>query len=116
MSRVTPIFKDGDKSVEKNYRPISVLPVVSRLFDKLVYNQLYQYLNENNLLASSQSGFRALHSTITALLKCIDDWYSGLDQGKYVGAVFIDLRKAFDTVDHDILLQKRELYGIQDMS
>ena len=100
--------------MKSSYRPISVLPVVSRLFEKLVYNQLYQLLNENSLLASGQSGFRALHSTITALLKCTDDWYSGLDQEKYVGVVFVDLKKAFDTVDHDILLQKLALHGIQD--
>ena len=93
VARVTPIFKDGDKSAKNKYRPISVLPGVSKLFENFVYNQLYQYLNENSLLASSQSGFRELHSTITALLNCTDDWYSGLDQGKYVGVVFVDLKK-----------------------
>ena len=63
MAGVTPIFKHGDKSAKENYWPISVLPVVSRLFEKLVYNQLYQYLNENSLLASSQSGFGALQDS-----------------------------------------------------
>ena len=114
MARVALIFKDGDKSAKNNYPPISVLPVVSRLFGILVYNQLYQYLKENSLLASNQSGFRALHSTITALLKCTDYWYSGLYQGNYVVVVFVDLKNAFDTVDHDILLQKLVLYGMQD--
>ena len=74
VARVTPIFKEGDKSSKVNYRPNSVLPVVSRLFENLVYNQLYQYFNTNSLLSSSQSGFRAMHSTTTALLKCTDDW------------------------------------------
>ena len=94
MARVTPIFKEGEKSSKVNYRPISVLPVVSRIFEKLVYNQLYEYFNTNSLLSSSQSGFRAMHSTTTALLKCTDDWYSGLDLGKYVGVVYVDLKKA----------------------
>ena len=110
MARVTPIFKDGEKSAKNNYRPISVLPVLSRLFEKLVFNQLYQYLNENSLLSPGQFGFRALHSTTTALLEFTDDCYSCLDQGKYVGVVFVDLKKAFDTIP----LQKLELYGIQD--
>ena len=90
-ARVIPIFI-GDKNAKENYRPISVLPVVSRLFEKLVFNQLYQNLNTNDLLAPSQSGFRTLHSTATALLKCTDDWYSGLDVGKYVGVIFVDLK------------------------
>ena len=112
MARVTPIFK-GDKSSKVTYRPISVLPVVSRLFEKLVFNQLYEYFNTNSLLSSSQSGFRATHSTTTALLKCTDDWYSGLDFGKYIGVVYVDLKKAFDTVDHEILLHELARYGIQ---
>ena len=75
--KVIPIFKEGDTNAKEDYKPISVLPVVSRLFEKLVFNQLYQHLNTNDLLAPSQSGFRTLHSTATALLKCTDDWYSG---------------------------------------
>ena len=66
-ARVIPIFKEGDKNAKENYRPISVLPVVSRLFERIVYNQLYQHLNTNDLLAQKQSGFRSLHSTATLL-------------------------------------------------
>ena len=109
-ARVIPIFK-RDKSSKENYRPISVLPVVSWLFERLLYNQLYQQLHTNDLLAPSQSGFRTLYSTATALLKCTDDWYSGLDVGEYVGVMFIDLKKAFDTVDHQILIHKLAYYG-----
>ena len=92
---------------------MSVLPVVLRLYERLVFNQLYQHLSKNDLLAPSQSRFRTLHSTATALLKRTNDLYSGLDVGKYVGVIFIDLKKAFDTVDHQILIQTLAQYGIR---
>ena len=113
LARITPIFKGGDRSDKSNYRPISILPVISRLFEKLIADQLYQYMNENDMFSSNQSGFRRLHSTLTCLLKNTDDWYSGLDLGKLVGLVFIDLKKAFDTVNHDILCHKLSYYSIQ---
>ena len=76
-ARITPIFKEGDRAERSNYRPISVLPVISRLFEKLVFNQLYEYLVKNKLIHPGQSGFLKLHSTSTCLLKNTDDWYSG---------------------------------------
>ena len=112
-ARITPIFKEGDRAERSNYRPISVLPVISRLFEKLVFNQLYEYLVKNKLIHPGQSGFLKLHSTLACLLKNTDDWYSGLDTGQMVGTVFIDLKKAFDTVDHDLLCKKLEHYGVQ---
>ena len=116
IARVTPILKDGDKSAKENYRPISVLTVISRLFEKIIYNQLYKYLNSHGFLSSNQSWVRALHLTLTALLKNNDDWHSGMDLGKYVGTVFVDLKKAFHTVDHNILLQKLNYHGVQELA
>ena len=113
VARINPIFKEGDKTEKSNYRPISVLPIISKLFEKLVFNQLYHYMKENSLFTSDQSGFLRLHSTLTCLLKMSDDLYNGLDLSKLVGLAFIDLKKAFDTVDHDILCKKLELYGVQ---
>ena len=89
-----------------------MLPVLSRLFEKLIYDQLYQYLKGGGLLTSDQSGFRVLHSSAICLLKCTDDWYSGIDEGLLTGLISIDLKKAFDTVDQEILCRKLEHYGV----
>ena len=113
VARVVPIYKDGPTYDRSNYRPISVLPVVARLFEKLIYEQLYSYLNKNSLLFSGQSGFRSHHSVLTSLFHCMNDWYLNLDKGQYTSVTFIDLMKAFDNVDYQILLQKVRVYGIE---
>ena len=93
MARVTPVFKKGEKSDLNNYHPISVIPVVSKVFEKTVYDQLYQYLNDNQLLSSCQSGFRPLHSTLTALLEATNSWSVNIDNSLLNGVVCIDLKK-----------------------
>ena len=112
IARIAPIFKSGAKDDRSNYRPISVLPFISSSFEKLIFNQFYEYLDANKSLYEHQSGFRLLHSVATALLASTNDWYLNIDKGKYTGLVFIDLKKAFDTVDHKILLQKMNMYGV----
>ena len=113
FARVTPILKGGYRSNKSNYCPISILPVISRLFENRIADHLHQYMNENNMFSSNQSGFRCLHSTLTCLLKNTDGRYIELDLGKLVGLVFIDNKKAFDTVDHNILRQKLNYYDMQ---
>ena len=115
IARVAPIFKSDQPDDRFNYRPISVLPVLARIFDKIIYNQLYDYLDKNKLLFPNQSGFKALHSTVTCLLNNTDDWYVNMDDGKYTANIFIDLKEAFDTVDHDILLAKLQKYGADNL-
>ena len=115
-ARVTPIFKADSKVDPANYRPISVLSVIAKLFEKTIFNQVYAYLTVNKLLSKYQSGFRPLHSTLTALIDITDNWYLNIDDGLTNAILFIDLKKAFDTIDHEILLSKLELYGFKGTS
>ena len=115
-SRVTPIFKSGPKSNPGDYRPISIIPAIAKIFEKIISDQLYEYLNANEILTSCQSGFRSLHSTVTAMLEATSDWSMNIDNGLINGVVFMDLKKAFDTIDHQIMLQKLKNYGIDEMS
>ena len=95
-----------------NYRPISVLPVASKLLERAVHRQLYQFLSKHQILSPFQCGFRKNHSTESAAISFTDSIRREIDQGLLTGAVFIDLRKAFDTVDHDIIVSKLKAAGI----
>ena len=115
IARVAPIFKSHQPDDRSNYIPISVLPVLARVFEKLIYNQRYDYLDKNKHLFLNLSGFRALHSAVTCLLNNTDDWYVNIDNGRYTANIFTDLKKAFDTVDHNILLAKLRKYGVDNL-
>ena len=105
-------MKKGDRNYEGNYRPVSILPVVSKILERIAYNQFYSYLNDNNLIYEYQSGFRASFSTDTALTYLSDKIRFNMDKGHYTGVVLIDLQKAFDTVDHTILSTKLSAAGV----
>ena len=112
IAKVTPLFKSGERDQVGNYRPISVLPTVAKIFEKEVHTQLYDYLTDKNLLHPSQHGFRRKRSTQTALIKVIDNWLSNIDNGQVTAVVFLDLAKAFDTVKHNILVKKLQAIGV----
>ena len=100
MTKIAVIFKAGERDDLNNYRPISVLPTIARVFEKLIYKQLYDYFTVNNPLDNKQYGFRSLHSTGLALGNLTNTWLLNIDNGKMNSVVFLDIKKAFDTVDH----------------
>ena len=116
LARVTPIFKTGSKKDANNYRPISVISVFSRMLEKIVHDQLIEYLVTNKLLTPNQSAFRKLYSTVTSLINGTDYWYDNMDKKQLNLAIFLDLKKVFDTVDHRILIKKLGAYGIRGIS
>ena len=114
-ARVVPLYKKGDCNYEGNYRPVSILPVVSKIFERIVHEQLYDYLDTKNLVYEFQSGFRPMFSTNTALTYLGDKIRFNMDKGDFTGVVLLDLQKAFDTVDHTILLTKLKAAGASDI-
>ena len=114
IARVSPIFKKDEKFLFNNYRPISVLPCFSKLLEKIMYNRLYKYLSDNNYLYEKQFGFQATHSTEYAVIQLTSQILQAFNEKDHTIGIFIDLSKAFDTVDHELLLQKLELYRIKN--
>jgi retron-type reverse transcriptase len=112
-ARVTLIYKSEDKKKCENYRPISILPIINKVFGREVFRQLYHYLSENSFLSRYQSGFRLKHSTLSALIQMCDEWLQNMGNGNLNCVVFLDVRKAFDSINHEILLQKmHDHFGI----
>ena len=113
IAKVTPLPKAGNSTDVGNLRPVSILPLPSKLIEKIVHNRIYTYCNDNNLLDDKQGGFRPKHSTISTTTFFINELYSAMNSNEITIAVYIDALKAFDTVNHKILLDKLKYFGIR---
>jgi hypothetical protein len=116
VAKITPIFKSGEQTNVSNYRLISVLPVFSKVLERIMYHRVYDHFISNNLLYDKQFGFQTKTSTEHAILQFTRDIAKSFERGEYTVGVFIDLTKAFDTVNHNILLKKLENYGIKGIT
>ena len=111
IAKVTPLFKKGDNVLMDNYCPISVLPCFSKVLERIIYSRLYSFFSENNILYKKQFGFQKQHSTDHAIVYLVNEILNSFENNCYTLGVFIDLTKAFDMVDHNILLKQLFHYG-----
>lgn len=116
VARVVPLFKGDDKSLMHNYRPISILPSISKIIERLMYNRLLSFLDTYKLLSNYQYGFRKNKSTEDAVINLCDYVTHCLDNGQVVLGMFVDVSKAFDSIDHTILLRKLLHYGVRGVA
>ena len=113
IAQVLPLYKSNDPMLFNNYRPNSLLPFFSKLFERLMYDRLIDFIEKHRLLYQYQFGFRKNHSTFMALVTLLESITSALDNLEFSICILIDFRKAFDTVEHSILLNKLHHYGIR---
>ena len=116
LAKVIPVYKSKDSRNFTNYRPISLLPNLSKILERIIHKRLYTYITEKQLLYNSQYGFRSNYSTNKAITELMANILTGFDEKKYTLALFLDLSKAFDTIDHKILLKKLDYYGIRGVA
>lgn len=116
LAKIIPIYKGGNKLLITNYRPISILPTISKIMERVMYDRLILFLEVNRILKDNQFGFRKNYSPQLALIKFINHILQQHDRGNFTVCVFLDLRKAFDTINHDILIKKLEHYGIRNQT
>ena len=113
-AKITPVFKKGDKTMVENYRPISILPICSKIYERILFTHIEKYFE--NIFSPLLCGFRSKYSTQHALLRLLGHWQQCLDKGGIVGTVLMDLSKAFDTLSHDLLIAKLHAYGFSKSS
>ena len=111
-AKVIPLFKSGDRTCMDNYRPIALLSVFSKILEKIVFTRLSIFLENNDILSKFQFGFRKDHSTVHPMLHFINHITNALEKKEHTIAIFCDLRKAFDSCNHEILLKKLDKIGI----
>ena len=117
VSKTIPIFKDKGSELDvQNYRPISLLSNINKIFEKIMFKRVVDFLNKNKCLYKKQFGFRQKHSTVHALLDLTEEIRMALDRNEFAAGIFLDFSRAFDTVDHQILLQKLDHYGIRGVA
>ena len=112
-SKIIPLHKKEDLLNPKNYRPVAIVPIFSKVLERVIFNQIMQYMCENNLLHPNHQAYRAGHNTTTAMIQMYDVWLQSLEAGELAGVCFLDMSAAFDIVDHSLLMDKLELYGFQ---
>ena len=114
IASIIPLYKGGPKTIPTNYRPISLLPLFAKIFEKIIKRRLISHLDENNAIIDNQFGFRKSYSTELAVMDIHNTLLRNLDNNKLTCTIFLDLAKAFDSVNHSILIKKLERYGIRD--
>ena len=112
-AEIIPIFKSGDSNSTANYRPINMLPFLSKMFEKLMCARLYSYLKSKNILCTNQFGFRKNSNTSDAIIEFLDYFHSSLGNKQRAIAVYLNFSKAFDTVNHEIFMGKLQHNGIR---
>ena len=113
LAKVVPIYKSKDPLSISNYRPVSVLPALSKIYERVIYNRIHKFIDDHDILYKFQFGFRAKHSTSAAIAVLLDNIANAFNHNENVCGVFLDMQKAFDTIDYKILLAKLEKYGIR---
>ena len=116
IAKIIPLYKDGNRSVESNYRPISILSAISKIFEKIIFIRLNKHVTDNSILTDDQFGFRSNLSPQSALISLTYHLLSNLNENKTSIGIFLDFKKAFDTIDHNILLDKLQFYGLSGVS
>ena len=113
-AKIIPLHKKDDLLDPKNYRPVAIIPIFSKVLERVIFNQMIKYLVDNKLLHPNHHAYRADHNTTTALIQMYDTWLQSLEAGELAGVCFLDMSAAFDIVDHSLLIKKLELYGFDN--
>ena len=117
IAKVVPLYKSkGSKFESKNYRPVAILPILSKVLERAIFLQIVKYMDDNKFFNPSHHAYRSFHSTTTAMLQMYDTWMESFEKGDLAGVCMVDMSAAFDVVDTELLLEKLKLYGLDQNS